>query len=329
MALTMRAVAPALAVGNGVVIKPHEHAAISGGTLIAKIFEEAGIPKGLLNVIVTEVQEIGDAFVEHRVPSVISFTGSTAAGRHIGEVASRNLKRVSLELGGNSALIVLEDADVEQAVNAAAFSRFIHQGQVCMCANRVIVHRNVYEQFVDKLVNKAAGLKIGNPHEPDTIIGPLIHKRQVDGLLKLVDESIQQGARAAYRGPVEGNVVGPIILVDVKEQMTCAQVEMFGPVVAVIPVESEEEAIRIANSSAYGLSGAVHTRDLHRGVEVAKRIESGMVHVNDGTINDEPLVAFGGEKDSGVGRYNGQWALEEFTTVKWISVQHEKRQYPF
>ncbi|WAH38058.1 aldehyde dehydrogenase family protein [Alicyclobacillus dauci] len=327
--LSMRAVAPALACGNGVVLKPNEASAITGGTMIAKIFEEAGLPKGLLNVIVTEIGQIGDSFIEHPIPKVISFTGSTPVGRHIGEVASRNLKRVGLELGGNSALVVLEDADIDQAVNASVFSRFAHQGQICMCTNRVIVHREVYDIFVEKLVDKVASLKCGDPREQDTVIGPLINHRQVELLQKVVDESIAQGAKLAYRGPVEGNVVGPIVLTDVSEEMTCARQEMFGPAIAIIPVDSEDEAIRVANNSDFGLSGAVHTSNLERGVEIAKRIESGMVHVNDGTVNDEPLVAFGGEKASGVGRYNGEWALEEFTTVKWISVQHEKREYPF
>ncbi|OFW76557.1 MAG: aldehyde dehydrogenase [Alicyclobacillus sp. RIFOXYA1_FULL_53_8] len=329
MILTVRAVAAALGTGNGIVIKPHEESALSGGTLVAKIFEEAGIPKGLLNVVVADIKEIGDAFVEHPIPGVISFTGSTSVGRHIGEAASRNLKRVSLELGGNSAFLVLDDADVDYAVDAAAFSRFTHQGQICMCANRVIVHRAVYDEFVEKFVKKAAGLKIGDPSDKSTIIGPLINQRQVQGLLRVVEESVNQGARIAYQGPVQGNLVGPIVLAEVNETMSCSQQEMFGPVVAIMPVESEEEAIAIANNSAYGLTGAVHTKNLERGVDVAKRIESGMVHVNDVTVNDEPLVAFGGEKGSGVGRYNGQWALEEFTTLKWISVQYEKRQYPF
>jgi aldehyde dehydrogenase (NAD+) len=326
--LSMRAVAPALATGNGVVLKPNEVSAIVGGTLIARLFEEAGLPKGLLNVIVTEIGEIGDAMVEHPIPKVISFTGSTKVGRHIGEIASRNLKRVALELGGNSALLVLEDADVDQAVQAAVFSRFIHQGQICMCANRMIVHKNVYQEFVQKFVDKAAGLKVGDPRDHETFIGPLIQARQVEGLLRVVDESITQGAKVAYRGPVNGNVVAPIILTDVTEDMACAKQEMFGPAVAIMPVDSDEEAVHVANNSAYGLSGSVFTRNLEHGVSVAAQIESGMVHVNDGTVNDEPLVAFGGEKDSGVGRYNGQWALEEFTTLKWISVQHEPRQYP-
>ncbi|GMA64393.1 aldehyde dehydrogenase family protein [Alicyclobacillus fastidiosus] len=220
--------------------------------------------------------------------------------------------------------------DVDLAYLAAQRAQAVaHQGQICMCTNRVIVHRSVYEQFVDKLVTKVSSLKCGSPHEHDTVIGPLINHRQVELLLQTVDESVAQGAVIAYRGAVEGNVVGPIVLTDVAPSMACARKEMFGPAIAVIPVESEDEAVRVANDSDFGLSGAVHTRSLERGVEIAKRIESGMVHVNDGTVNDEPLVAFGGEKASGVGRYNGDWALDEFTTFKWISIQHEKRDYPF
>ncbi|MBX6352748.1 MAG: aldehyde dehydrogenase family protein [Thermoflavifilum sp.] len=329
MCLSMRALAPAIACGNGVVLKPHEEAAITGGTLLAKVFEEAGVPKGLVNVVIADVGEIGDAFIEHPIPRIISFTGSTAVGRHIAEVASRHLKRVTLELGGNSALIVLDDADLDLAVDAALFSRFMHQGQICMCANRIIVVRDVYDAFLGKFVEKTAAIKVGNPREKDTIIGPLIHARQVDRLQQVVEASIQQGAKVAYRGPVSGNVVGPVVLYDVTPEMTCAREEMFGPVVAIMPVADEEEAIGVANDSDYGLTGAVITRDIERGVRVAMAVESGMFHVNDGTVNDEPLVAFGGEKASGVGRYNGRWGLEEFTTLKWISIQRERRQYPF
>ena len=326
--LTMRSVAPALGAGNGVVLKPHEETPITGGTLVAKIFEEAGIPKGLLNVIVTEISLIGNAFVEHPIPRVVSFTGSVAVGRRVGEVAGRNLKRAILELGGNSALIVLPDADLDQAVNAAVFSRFTHQGQICMSANRILVHRSLYKTFLDRYVDRVSKLKVGDPRDPDTTIGPLINRAQVDALNRAIQKGVEEGARPALRGTTEGNLVGPTILADVKPNMTVAQDEMFGPAVCVMPFDTPEEAIEIANDSPFGLSGAIHTRNVEYGAEIAKRIDTGMIHVNDGTINDEPLVAFGGEKNSGVGRLNGKWALEEFTTLKWVSVQHEPRQYP-
>jgi len=327
--LSMRSVAPALGTGNGVVLKPHDDTPITGGTLVAKIFEEAGIPKGLLNVIVADIGEIGDGFVEHPVPRIISFTGSEQVGRHIGGVAGRCLKKAILELGGNSAFIVLEDADLNNAVNAAVFSRFAHQGQVCMCSNRILVQRGVYHKFLDRFVDQVSRLKVGDPRNPETELGPLINERQTQTFMKQVQRGIDEGAKVVLRGKVEGNVASPTVFADVKPNMWVAQNEMFGPAVCVIPFDTPEEAVRIANDSAYGLSGAIHTHDAERGAELAKQIDSGMVHVNDGTINDDPLIAFGGEKASGVGRLNGKWALEEFTTMKWVSVQHKQRHYPF
>jgi acyl-CoA reductase-like NAD-dependent aldehyde dehydrogenase len=327
--LSMRSVAPALACGNGVVLKPHDDTPITGGTLVAKIFEEAGIPRGLLNVIVADIAEIGDAFVEHPIPRIISFTGSEAVGRHIGGVAGKGLKKAILELGGNSALIVLEDADLQTAINAAVFSRFAHQGQVCMCANRILVQRSVYSKFLERFVNQVSKLKAGDPRDPQTDLGPLINRRQAETFSKQVQKGMDEGARTVLRGEVEGNVASPTVFADVKPDMWIAQNEMFGPAVCVIPFDTPEDAIRIANDSPYGLSGAIHTKDVEYGAELAKQIESGMVHVNDGTINDDPHIAFGGEKASGLGRLNGKWALEEFTTLKWVSVQHKTRHYPF
>jgi aldehyde dehydrogenase (NAD+) len=327
--LSMRSVAPALGAGNGVVLKPHDDTAITGGTLVAKVFEEVGLPKGLLNVIVADIKEIGDAFVEHPVPRVISFTGSETVGRHIGGVAGRCLKKAILELGGNSAMIVMADADLDCALNAAVFSRFTHQGQICMSANRILVHRSLYPRFLEKYVDRVSRLKVGDPRDPQTDIGPLINQAQADTLSKQIQKGIAEGARPVLQGKVEGNVVSPTIFADVRPNMWVAQNEMFGPAVCVMPFDTAEEAIGIANNSAFGLSGAIHTRNVEAGAELAKQVDSGMVHINDGTINDEPIVAFGGEKASGFGRLNGRWALEEFTTLKWVSVQHQPRHYPF
>jgi acyl-CoA reductase-like NAD-dependent aldehyde dehydrogenase len=327
--LSMRSVATAIGAGNGVVLKPHDDTAITGGTLVAKIFEEAGIPKGLLNVIVADIKDIGDAFVEHRIPRVISFTGSEKVGRHIGMVAGRALKKAILELGGNSALIVLPDADLENALNAAVFSRFTHQGQICMCANRILVHRSVYPQFLDRYVKRVSALKVGDPNDPQTDLGPLMNKAQADTLSKQIQKGIAEGARPVLLGKMDGNLATPTIFAEVKPNMSVAQDEMFGPAVCVIPFDTTEEALKIANDSAFGLSGAIHTKDVEYGAELAKQIDTGMIHVNGGTIDDEPLVAFGGEKASGVGRLNGRWALEEFTTLKWVSVLHKPRHYPF
>jgi aldehyde dehydrogenase (NAD+) len=327
--LSMRSVAPALGCGNGVVLKPHDDTPITGGTLIAKIFEEAGIPKGLLNVIVADIGELGDAFIEHPVPRIISFTGSEQVGRHIGAVAGRCLKKAILELGGNSALVVLDDADLNTAVNAAVFSRFAHQGQVCMCSNRILVQRGVYGKFLDRFVDRVSKLRVGDPREGGTDLGPLINERQAETFRKQIQRGIDEGAKVALEGKIEGTLAAPTVFADVKPNMWIAQNELFGPAVCVIPFDTPEEAINMANDSPYGLSGAIHTKDVERGAELAKQFDSGMVHVNDGTINDDPLIAFGGEKASGVGRLNGKWALEEFTTLKWISVQHKTRHYPF
>ncbi|MCZ0070812.1 aldehyde dehydrogenase family protein [Bacillus sonorensis] len=327
--LSVKSVAPALGAGNGVVLKPHEDTPICGGTLIAKIFEEAGLPKGLLNVVVTDIEEIGDSFVEHPIPRIISFTGSTKVGSYIGQLAIKHFKKPLLELGGNSALIVLEDADLEYAVNAAAFSRFTHQGQICMSANRILVHKEAYPQFLKLFYQKVSAFKSGDPMDPETIIGPVINERQAENLRKAIEKGIEEGAVPLIKGDIKGNLVEPTILTDVKPDMSIAREELFGPVVCVIPFQTEEEAVRIANDTPFGLSGAVHTGNVERGVEIAKQIETGMIHVNDTTINDEPHIAFGGEKQSGLGRLNGEWSLDEFTTLKWVSVQHQKRMFPY
>lgn len=327
--LSMKSVAPALGAGNGVVLKPHEDTPIMGGTLIGKIFEEAGIPKGLLNVVVTDIKEIGDAFVEHPIPRIISFTGSTKVGSYIGQVAVKNYKKPLLELGGNSAFIVLEDADLEYAVQAATFSRFTHQGQICMCANRILVQRTIYDEFVSKFKAKVSSLTTGDPSLPETVIGPVINDRQAGTLESLIAKGIEQGAEVLVEGKITGRMVEPTVLVNVTTDMAVAQEELFGPVVCIIPFDSEEEAIAIANDTRFGLSGAIHTSNVERGVEMAKKVHTGMIHVNDITINDEPIIAFGGEKQSGMGRLNGQWSLDEFTTMKWISVNYGQRQFPY
>ncbi|MFI9808882.1 aldehyde dehydrogenase family protein [Streptomyces sp. NPDC052301] len=327
--LSLKSVAPALALGNAVVLKPHQNTPIAGGTLIAKIFEEAGLPGGLLNVVVTDIAEIGDAFIEHPVPKVISFTGSDKVGRHVATVCAANFKRSVLELGGNSALVVLDDADIDYAVDAAVFSRFVHQGQVCMAANRVLVDRSVADEFTEKFVAKVRTLKVGDPRDPQTVIGPVINSQQANAVSGTVEQALTEGATALVRGGTSGNLVEPSVLTGVPADSALLQQEVFGPVVFLVPFDGEEDAVRIVNDTPYGLSGAVHTGDIERGVAFAKRIDTGMFHVNDGTVHDEPIVPFGGEKHSGIGRLNGETTLEAFTTVKWISVQHGRSGFPF
>lgn len=327
--LSLKSVAPALALGNSVVLKPHQNTPICGGGLVAKIFEEAGLPAGLLNVVVTDIAEIGDALIEHPVPKVISFTGSDKVGRHVATVAASHFKRSILELGGNSALIVLDDADLDYAVDAAVFSRFVHQGQVCMAANRVLVDRAVRHEFTEKFVAKVKSLKVGDPGDPATHIGPLINEGQAEAITALVDQTVADGATALVRGRTRGTLVEPTVLGDVPEGSAILRQEVFGPVVVLIPFDGDEEALRIANATDYGLSGAVHTGDIERGVRLAKRVHTGMIHVNDSTVHDEPIVPFGGEKHSGLGRLNGEAMVEDFTTTKWISIQHGRSQFPF
>ena len=327
--LSMKSVAPALATGNGVVIKPHEETPIAGGTLLASIFEEAGLPAGLLNVTVTEIPVIGDYFLEHPTPRVIAFTGSTGVGRHVGEVAARHFKKSILELGGNSAFIVCEDADLEYAVDAAVFSRFTHQGQICMSANRLLVHSSIAAEFKSRFIEKVAALPTGDPSLPGTIIGPLINARQVAALDDKVTAAVAAGAKAVLRGKPDGNIFPPVVLENVDRNSSIAHDELFGPVIIVLEFSDDQEAIDIANDTDFGLSGAVHTRDIARGMRIAKEIQSGMIHVNDATIADEPIVPFGGEKQSGVGRLNGHSSIDELTSLKWISVNHGRRNYPY
>jgi aldehyde dehydrogenase (NAD+) len=327
--LSLKSVAPALALGNGVVLKPHQNTPIVGGSLVAKIFEDAGLPGGLLNVVITDIAEIGDAFIEHPVPKVISFTGSDKVGRHVATVCASHFKSAVLELGGNSALVVLEDADIDYAVDAAVFSRYVHQGQVCMAANRVLVDRSIADEFTEKFVAKVKTLKVGDPSDPQTIIGPVINSSQADSLTGAVDQAIAEGATALVRGATTDNLVEPTVLTDLPAGSAILRQEIFGPVALLVPFDGEEEAVRIVNDTPYGLSGAVHTADVERGVAFAKQIDTGMFHVNDGTVHDEPLVPFGGEKHSGIGRLNGETTVDAFTTQKWISVQHGRSFFPF
>jgi acyl-CoA reductase-like NAD-dependent aldehyde dehydrogenase len=330
--LSLRPVAPALAYGNGVVIKANELTPIASGTLIARMFEECGLPKGLLNVIVTDVSEMGDGFVEHDIPAVIAFTGSAPTGRHIAEVAGRNLKKMVAELGGNSALVVLDDADLDTAVNAAIFSRMTHSGQICMSANRVVVDEKVYDEFVKRYVEKAASIPAGDPQDPKNIITPLINPQQAELLEKQVAEAIANGASAALEAKPRDKDSGlctPVVLTDVTTDNPASQVEFFGPVAAIMKAKDEQDAIRIANATTYGLSGAVHTKDLERGVRVARQIHTGMVHVNNGTIADEAAVPFGGVGASGNGRLNGEANREAFTRPLWVSVHHGAAKFPY
>ncbi|MDV2883710.1 aldehyde dehydrogenase family protein [Alkalihalophilus pseudofirmus] len=329
MNLSMRSIAPAIALGNAVVHKPDIQVGLSGGTIIAKAFEHAGLPKGVLNVIMTDLEEIGDDLLTNPHSQLISFTGSTAVGRKIGEIAGRNLKRVALELGGNSPFIVLSDADVDRAVDAAVFGKFIHQGQICMIINRIIVHEDKHDEFVSKFVDKVKSLPYGDTSNPKTVIGPLINKTQMDKAIRYIEEAKAEGATVALEGERVGNILTPFVFTNVDNSSKLAQSELFAPIASIIKASSDEEAIEIANDTEMGLSSAIFTSDLVRGEELALQVEAGMTHINDQTVNDAPHIPFGGNKASGLGRFGNPWVVEEFTVTKWVSVQTKYREFAF
>jgi len=329
--LSQRSVAPALALGNAVVIKPASDTPVSGGLLLGRIFEEAGLPAGLLSVVIGPGSAIGDDFVAHPTPALISFTGSTPVGKNVGRIATggRCLKKVALELGGNCPFVVLDDADVEQAVKAAVFGKFLHQGQICMAINRIIVDHRLYDRFVDGFVAHVSKLNIGDPSAMETVIGPIINKSQLEDLQSKIARAKEQGATILLEGEIHGQLMPPHIFGDVTPDMELSRDEIFGPLVGIQKARDEQHALELANDTEYGLSSAVFCGDLDRGLRFARRIRAGMTHVNDMPVNDEAHMPFGGEKNSGLGRFNGDWAIEEFSTVQWVSVQRAPRQYPF
>jgi aldehyde dehydrogenase (NAD+) len=311
------------------VHKPDIQVGLSGGSIIAKAFEYAGLPNGVLNVVLTDIEEVGDGMLTNPNLDLISFTGSTPVGRHIGAIAGQNLKRVALELGGNSPFVVLSDADVDAAVNAATFGKFIHQGQICMIINRIIVHQDKYDEFVEKFVAKAASLPYGDPSDPKTVIGPLVNERQIEKALQYAADAKAEGATVALEGKRVGNVLTPYVFTDVDNSSKLAQTELFAPIATIIKAQTDSEAIEIANDTTHGLSSSIFTSDLVRGEELALQIDSGMTHINDQTVNDAPNIPFGGNKASGLGRFGNPWVVEEFTVTKWVSIQTKERHFPF
>ncbi|MFC4436517.1 MULTISPECIES: aldehyde dehydrogenase family protein [Natrialbaceae] len=327
--LSMRAVAPALAAGNGVVLKPASNTPLTGGLLLARIFEEAGVPEGLLGVVPGRGSEIGDSMADHEIPRVLAFTGSTEIGQRVAKQAAGNCALPALELGGNNVHVVTENADLERAVDGGVFGSFLHQGQACISINRHLVHESLYDDYVGTLTERAANLPIGDPKDGDTVIGPVIDETQRDTMLEFVEDTLDAGATLETGGEADGLVVEPTVISDADNDMAAACNEHFGPIAPVIPYSSDEEAIELANDTIHGLSGSVHSEDIEQARTIADGIETGMIHINDQPINDEPHVPFGGMKQSGLGRYNGESILDELTTTKWISVQREPRDYPF
>jgi acyl-CoA reductase-like NAD-dependent aldehyde dehydrogenase len=329
--LCMRAVALPIAYGNTAVLKPSEEAPVTGGILLAEVFEEAGFPPGVLNVLThtkEDAPEVGDELIVHPAVRRISFTGSTEIGRIVAEKAGKNLKRAVMELGGKDPLIILKDADVDFAADAAAWGAFLHQGQICMSTERIIVEKPIADEFTEKLATRAKALKVGDPRDPTTAIGPLINQAAINKVHSHVQEAISGGAELVAGGTYERLVYHPTILTDVKYDMRIFTDQTFGPVAPIVVVDDAEEALQVANNSKYGLSSGIITNDFNRALEMARHLETGMVHIGDQTVNDEPQVPFGGVKGSGYGRMGGKAALDEFTELRWISVQQTKRTFP-
>ncbi len=327
--LAIRSVAPALALGNAVVLKPDPRTAVCGGVALARVFEEAGLPAGLLHVLPGGA-DVGEAVVTDPLVRLISFTGSTAAGRRVGELAARHLKRVHLELGGNSALIVLDDVDLDRAVSAGAWGSFLHQGQICMTTGRHLVHEAIYDDYVAALADKASHLPVGNPATEQVALGPIIDERQRDKVHGLVRDSVAAGARLAAGGDYDRLFYRPTVLADVSAQTPAYASEVFGPVAPVVRFATADDAAKLAADSEYGLSLGILTRDVMRGLDLARQIPTGIVHINDQTVDDEPNIPFGGLGASGTGaRFGGTANLDAFTDTRWVTMRSEIAPYPF
>ena len=324
--LSLRGVANAVALGNTVVLKPSEESPVSGGLLIAQLFEAAGVPAGVLNVVScsrNNVADVGDVLVTHESVRAISFTGSEAVGRSLAALAGQHLKKIDLELGGSDACVVLADADLDAAVDGAVFGAFHHAGQICMSSKRIVVEDAIADEFTDRFVRQVAQLKHGDPSRDDVAVGPVINPGQVAKLQAAVDDAVAQGATVLTGGSTDGACFEPTVLTDVTPDMAAYRDELFGPVRVIHRVPDADAAVAMANDSDYGLSAAVWTQDVERGLEIARRLDTGMAHVNGPTVTAEPHIPFGGMKASGMGRNGGEGAIEAFTELRWLSVQVE------
>jgi acyl-CoA reductase-like NAD-dependent aldehyde dehydrogenase len=328
--LGVRAVAAPLAYGNTVVMKASEQCPRTHGAIV-ECLAQAGAPAGVVNLITNalgDAPDVVEALIAHPATRRVNFTGSSHVGRIIAEKAGRHLKRVVLELGGKAPFVVLADADLDRAAAAANFGAFMHQGQICMSTERIIVDRSVADAFSQKLAERAGKLTVGDPSDPATQIGPLINRAALDRVSALVDDAVEKGATKLTGGDADGLVFPPTVLRGVTAEMRIYGEESFGPSVSIIEVDGVEEAIRVANDTEYGLSASVFSTNIEQAEQVASQIESGICHINDATVHDEPQVPFGGVKASGWGRFGGEWAAEEFTELRWITIQDEAREYP-
>jgi benzaldehyde dehydrogenase (NAD) len=327
--LTLRVVAPALAAGNAVVIKPDPRTPVSGGLLMAKVFEQAGLPAGVLHVL-PGGPDVGEALVTDPQVAMISFTGSAGVGRHIGELAGRHLKKVSLELGGSNALIVLDDADLDVAASNVAWGAWLHQGQICMASNRVLVHESIAPAMAERLVGKATNLPVGNGATGQVALGPLIDARQRDRVHAAVQASVAAGAQLLAGGTYDGLFYKPTVLKGVKPGMPTFDHETFGPVVNLVTFKTDEEAVALANNSQGGLAAGVISASVGRAMKVGNQLKAGMVHINDQTVNDDAVNPFGGPGIAGNGNsHGGPGDWEQFTTWQWFTVKDAATPFPF
>ena len=328
--LGMRSVAMPLAYGNTVVFKASEESPATH-LAIAEMFHEAGFPSGVINAITNapaDAAEVVDELIAHPKTRRINFTGSTKVGRIIAEKAGHHLKRALLELGGKAPMLVLEDADLDAAVAGANFGAFMNQGQICMSTERIVAERPIAEAFGRMLAAKAGALKVGDPLQPDTQIGPLINKGAIERVQALVDDALAKGAKILSGGKAQGPCYMPTVLHGVTPEMRVYHEESFGPLASIVIAADDEEALRVANDTEYGLSSAVFSRDVSKAMKLAERLETGICHINGATVHDEPQMPFGGVKDSGWGRFGGKAALEEFTELRWITIRRTPTKYP-
>ncbi len=326
--LSVNKVAYALAAGNTIVLKPSSETPVIG-LKIAELFAASGLPAGVLNVVTGPGGVLGEALVEDARASLVTFTGETVTGRRIAQLAGSKLKKYTLEMGGKDPLIILADADMDYAVDAAAFGAFMHQGQICMSVERLIVEAPIADEFAQKLAAKAEKLTVGDPHLPTTVIGPLINDQQVQTVHDQVQDAVAKGATLLTGGSYEGRFYKPTVLTDVTTDMKIFREETFGPTAPILKVKNENEALEVANDSTYGLSSGVITNDLQKALFLAENLESGMVHINDASVHDEPYCPFGGCKESGLGREGGRHSMEEMSEIKWVTIQRGKRHFPF
>ena len=328
--LGIRSIAMALACGNTVILKGSELCPATHRAVV-DVLVEAGIPAGVINLLSNapaDASALVEALISHPVVRRINFTGSTRVGRVVAQIAARHLKRCLLELGGKAAFVVLDDADLDEAVKAAAFGAFFNQGQICMSTERIIVMDSVADAFAARLRDKAKTLRAGDPCLGHMPLGSLITADSARRIRTLIDDALAKGATLLSGGDSHDAFMDATVIDNVTSSMRLYREESFGPVAAIIRVADAEEAITVANDCDYGLSGAVFGRDLVRAMAVARRIESGICHINSATIADEPQMPFGGVKASGYGKFGGMAALDEFTELRWITLSTQAQEYP-